>query len=77
MKGIYITATVFDFMRWRLEGFYRSVEKAYAQKGINISVREADATPLDFEGEYIRFYVTATEYQFLDAASRQLAQSDQ
>lgn len=71
MKGVYITATIFDFMRWRLDGFYRSVEQAYAQQGINIAVHEADAIPLDFEGEYIRFLVTATDYQFLDDASRE------
>jgi diacylglycerol kinase family enzyme len=76
MKGIHITATVFDFMRWRLEGFYRGAEQAYAQEGINISIQEADAIPLNIDGEYVEILVTATEYQFLDTASRDLVYGD-
>ena len=64
MKGIYITATVFDFMRWRLEGFYLTVEQKYREQDINIAIHEVDAIPLEIEGEYIRFLVTPTEYQY-------------
>lgn len=64
MKGIYITASAFDLMRWRLEGFYRTAEQVYEKEGVSIAIHEVDAIPLDIQGEEIRFLVTATEYQY-------------
>lgn len=64
MQSIWITATPFDFMRWRLEGFYRTVEQEYRGAGINITIHEVDAIPHSVEGESVRYKVTATEYTY-------------
>ena len=79
MKGIYFTATALQLLRWTSLGlcFYSDIEKHYAAIGVNISITEVEVVPLEIEGNYVRYLVTATRYTYIGYSDRQLVHSDQ
>ena len=77
MKGIYITATAFNLMQWGNDGFYLFIEMKYQEQGINIDIQEVDVVPLEIEGNYVRYLVTATDYTYIGYSDLQLVHSDQ
>lgn len=76
MKGVYITASLFDILRWTNLGFYRDIEMEYQAIGINIDIEEVSVVPLEIEGDQVRYLVTAINYKYVGYSDRQLVHSD-
>lgn len=73
---MYITATPFDFMRWKKAGFYTLLEERWREKGQNLSIEEVSLEALEISAEdnkqsngEVTYLVTLVKWEFLDPAA--------